>query len=302
MSVSVVVPVFNGEPSLGELTRMLGQVLPRVSNDYEVILVNDASPDRSWEIISELAKEFTWLRGIDLFRNYGQHNALLAGIRAASGDIIVTMDDDLQHLPEDIPALVRKLEECDLVYGVPRVKRHSLGRVIASRLMKLALTSLGESSTLRRSPYRAFRTCLRDAFSEYSSPFVSIDVLLDRAAPKIGAVTVQHAARSNGSSNYSIGKLTSLAFNVITGTSILPLKLAVLIGFGAAPLCLALLIAGQVQTPTREVFWGILVLLVGIQSLALWIVGEYLGRIHLNGLGRPPYLVRRMTTKKSDMR
>lgn len=297
MSVSVVVPVFNGEPSLRELTLMLGQVLPHVSTNYEVILVNDASPDRSWEIITELAKEFTWLRGIDLIRNYGQHNALLAGIRAATGDMIVTMDDDLQHPPEEIPALVRKLDECDLVYGIPQVKRHSFGRVIASRLMKLALTALGEPSPLRRSSYRAFRTCLRDAFSEYSSPFVSIDVLLDRAAPKIGAVTVQHSARSNGSSNYSIGKLTSLAFNIITGTSILPLQFAVLIGFGAAPLCLALLIAGQVQTPTREVFWGILVLLVGIQWLALWIVGEYLGRMHLNGLGRPPYLVRRKTTK-----
>src|SRR6266853_4650773 len=119
-SISVVTPVYNGEASIAELCQRLSEVLPRIATEYEIILVNDGSRDRSWEIISDLSSRFATVRGLNLMRNYGQHNALLCGIRAARYEVIVTMDDDLQHLPETMPALLARLSEgYDVVYGPP---------------------------------------------------------------------------------------------------------------------------------------------------------------------------------------
>src|SRR6266704_6957779 len=128
-SISVVTPVYNGEASVGELCRRLAEVLPRISAEYEIILVNDGSRDRSWETISELSSRFATVRGLNLMRNYGQHNALLCGIRAAKYDVIVTMDDDLQHPPEEIPRLLAALAQgYDVVYGTPEHEQHGVGR------------------------------------------------------------------------------------------------------------------------------------------------------------------------------
>src|SRR5438876_8238032 len=147
-SISVVTPVYNGEASIAELCRRLGEVLPRVATQYEIILVNDGSRDRSWEVISELSSHSPTVRGLNLMRNYGQHNALLCGIRAARYEVIVIMDDDLQHPPEEIPRLLEKLAEGhDVVYGTPREEQHSLWRLVASRLTKLALQSVMGAET-----------------------------------------------------------------------------------------------------------------------------------------------------------
>ena len=117
-SISVVSPVYNGEASIAELCRRLSEILPQIATEYEIILVNDGSRDGSWETISELSSRFATVRGLNLMRNYGQHNALLCGIRAAKYDVIVTMDDDLQHPPEEIPRLLEQLEHgFDVVYG-----------------------------------------------------------------------------------------------------------------------------------------------------------------------------------------
>src|SRR6266536_1284006 len=137
-SISVVTPVYNGEASLGELCRRLAKVLPRVSTQHEIILVNDGSRDRSWEVISELCSHSATVRGLNLMRNYGQHNALLCGVRAARGDLIVTMDDDLQHQPEEIPRLLLRLDEgFDVVYATPESEQHGFWRAIASRITRL---------------------------------------------------------------------------------------------------------------------------------------------------------------------
>ena len=141
-SISVVTPVYNGEGSVAELCRRLGEVLPRVAVQHEIILVNDGSRDRSWEVISELSSRSQAVRGLNLMRNYGQHNALLCGIRAAKYEVIVTMDDDLQHPPEEIPRLLEQLEQgFDVVYGAPAAERHPPLRALASRITRLALGS-----------------------------------------------------------------------------------------------------------------------------------------------------------------
>src|SRR6266699_2467346 len=161
-SISVVTPVYNGEASVAELCRRLGEVLPHVATQHEIILVNDGSRDRSWEVISELSSRTPTVRGLNLMRNYGQHNALLCGIRAAKYDLVVTMDDDLQHSPEEIPRLLARLEEgFDVVYGAPEAERNGILRAIASRITRLALrTTVGVDVARNVSAFRLFRTQL----------------------------------------------------------------------------------------------------------------------------------------------
>ena len=168
-SISVVTPVYNGEASIAELCRRLSEVLPRIATEYEIILVNDGSRDRSWEIISELSSRFATVRGLNLMRNYGQHNALLCGIRAAKYDVIVTMDDDLQHPPEEIPRLLEQLEQgFDVVYGAPKAEQHGFMRALASRITRLALSiAIGMDLAKNVSAFRVFRTQLREAFADY---------------------------------------------------------------------------------------------------------------------------------------
>src|SRR5688572_7974921 len=176
--VSVIVPVYKGALTIGDLTSQLLQTLPTLSEAYEIILVNDGSPDTSWETIARLAQAHPCVRGIDLMRNYGQHNAVLCGIRAAQYAVTVTMDDDLQHPPSELPKLLDKLAEgYDVVYGSPEREQHGLLRDLASQITKLALSSaMGVRTAQRVSAWRVFRTAVREAFRHYESPFVSIDV------------------------------------------------------------------------------------------------------------------------------
>ena len=162
-SISVIVPVYNSEGSLPELIERLESTLCAASSRFEVILVNDGSRDRSWDVISQIAQENDWVRGIDLMRNYGQHNALLCGIRMAKNEIIVTVDDDLQNPPEEIPKLLDKLAEGhDVVYGRPLQERHGLWRDLASQVTKLALRTAMGGQTARplAPPAQSFQTLL----------------------------------------------------------------------------------------------------------------------------------------------
>src|SRR5262249_4413135 len=157
------------------------------------------------KMIQSLCGARSWVRGIDLMRNYGQHNALLCGIRAASFDTVVTMDDDLQHPPEEIPKLLAKLVEgFDVVYGYPANEQHGLLRDLASVMTKLALRkSMGAETARHLSAFRAFRTRAREAFADFHSPFVSIDVVLTWATTRFAAIQVRHDPRTMGVSNYT---------------------------------------------------------------------------------------------------
>src|SRR2546426_85320 len=157
-SLSVIVPVYNSEAILPKLLERLEQVLTSLECEHEVVLVNDASSDQSWRVIQELCARHHRLTGINLMRNYGQHNALLCGIRAARWEIIITMDDDLQHPPEEIPKLLAKLREgFDVVYGFPEQQQHGLVRNVASELTKLALqNSMGTETARPLSSFCAF--------------------------------------------------------------------------------------------------------------------------------------------------
>ncbi len=300
-SISVVVPVYNSEASLPILIQRLELVLPSLSRQYEAVLVNDGSGDGSWDVIQQLSREYDWVRGINLMRNYGQHNALLCGIRAARFPTLVTMDDDLQHPPEELPKLVAKLEEgFDVVYGFPGQQQHGILRNLASELTKLALqSSMGAETARRVSAFRIFRTQAREAFADYHSPFVSIDVVLTWASTRFAAVKVRHDARPLGRSNYSFVKLFTHAMNMITGFSTLPLKLANWLGllFSAFGALILLYVVGRfflygTRVPGFTFLASIIALFSGAQLFGLGIIGEYLARMHFRMMERPTYAVR----------
>ena len=188
-SLSVVIAVFNGASSIPELCRRLTEVLVARAAPFEIIFVNDCSRDHSWEVIETLATHGSSVRGINFMRNYGQHNALLCGIRAARYGAIVTMDDDLQHAPEEIPGLLERLNEgFDVVYGTPESEQNGFLRAIASYVTRLALrAAVGADVAKNVSAFRVFRTQLRDAFKNYQAPFVSIDVLLTWGTTRFAA-------------------------------------------------------------------------------------------------------------------
>src|SRR5688572_11945610 len=204
--VSVVVPVYNGAQTLPALVVEVAAVFEPSGTPYEIIFVNDCSPDDSWRVISELVDRGPHVRGIDLMRNYNQHNALLCGIRGARYDVVVTMDDDQQHPASEIPRLLERLEAgYDVVYGAPARLPHGVLRNLASTITKMALQSgMGAETARRVSAFRAFRTRIRRAFETFHGSFVSIDVLLTWGASRFTHVFVEHRPRAIGESNYTV--------------------------------------------------------------------------------------------------
>jgi undecaprenyl-phosphate 4-deoxy-4-formamido-L-arabinose transferase len=309
-SVSVVVPVYNSGAILPDLINRLEPVLNALGCEYEVLLVNDGSRDGSWDAIRKMSSARAWVHGIDLMRNYGQHNALLCGIRAAKFDTVLTIDDDLQHPPEEIPKLLAKLKEgFDVVYGFPERQQHGLLRDLASEMTKLALrTSMGVETARHVSAFRAFRTCLRDAFVSFHSPFVSIDVVLTWATTRFTAIPVRHDPRTSGCSNYTFRKLFTHSMNMMTGFSTVPLQLANLLGFvcmlfGAFLLLFVVIrfLLYGTTVPGFTFLASIIAIFSGTQLLALGIMGEYLARMHFRMMERPTYAVRSQPDFLSDV-
>ncbi len=299
--LSLVVPVYLSEGILPELVKRLESALSRIASDYELVLANDCSPDRSWDVICQLADRHPWIHPINLMRNYGQHNALLCGIRAAQYDVIVTLDDDLQHPPEEIPKLLAKLGQgFDVVYGTPEHEEHGVLRDLASLATKMALQNVMGATIARQvSAFRAFRAEVAGAFSHYEGSFVSIDVLLTWGTNRFAAVPVIHQPRKQGTSGYTFRKLITHAMNMMTGFTTLPLQIASLVGFVFTffGFCVLAYVLGRYFThgdpvPGFPFLASIVAVFSGAQLFALGIIGEYLARMHLRSLQKPPYVVR----------
>jgi glycosyltransferase involved in cell wall biosynthesis len=307
--LSVVVPVYRSEAILPELVLRLEPVLVAIAENFELVLVNDCSPDRSWDVLCELAGQYSWIRPINLMRNYGQHNALLCGIRTARYEVIVTMDDDLQHPPEEIPKLLEELAGgYDVVYGTPAQEQHGLGRDFASWVTKLALQNVMGAEVARKvSAFRVFRAEVARAFAHYQGAFVSIDVLLTWGTNRFSTKAVRHDARKAGASGYTFRKLVTHAVNMMTGFSTVPLQFASLVGFlftlfGIAVLVYVLgryLVRGG-SVPGFPFLASIIALFSGAQLFALGIMGEYLARMHFRMMERPSYVVRESLPAKSS--
>jgi len=296
--VSVVVPVFNSADTIPQLVERIEHVLSAEHHRFEIILVDDGSRDESWKQILAVAEGKPQIVPIRLTRNFGQHNALLCGLRRARYAITVTIDDDLQHPPEEIPRLLKRLAEADVVYGSPLKQQHSLLRNLASTMTKVALSgAMGADNARHLSAFRAFRTSLRDGFVGFSAPNVSLDVLLTWATTNFTYIEVEHHPRSQGTSNYTVRRLLAHALNMVTGFSILPLQIASFLGlsatlFGGGLLAYLLIrwAIGGTTVPGFTFIASAIVLFGGVQLFALGLIGEYIARIHVRSMGRPAYL------------
>jgi glycosyltransferase involved in cell wall biosynthesis len=308
--LTVVIPVYRSDAILPELVRRLEPVLSETADNFELILVNDSSPDRSWDVISDLAARHSWIHPINLMRNYGQHNALLCGIRAARYDVIVTMDDDLQHPPEEIPKLLKALAEgYDVVYGTPEQEQHGFGRDFASWITKLTLQNVMGAEIARQvCAFRAFRAQVAKAFAHYEGSFVSIDVLLTWGTNRFAAIPVKHVPRKQGASGYTFRKLMTHAMNMMTGFSTMPLQIASMIGFVFTLFGLLVLVyvVGRFflhgdPVPGFPFLASVVALFSGAQLFALGIIGEYLARMHFRSMQKPPYVVRDSEAEKTEV-
>jgi undecaprenyl-phosphate 4-deoxy-4-formamido-L-arabinose transferase len=290
--------VFGGGEDLDDLVTRLAAALGRIGAEWELILVNDGSPRSTWQKIRLLAARPN-VRGINLRRNFGQQNALLAGIRVSTGDVVVTMDDDLQHPPEEIPHLLERLNGAELVYGTPAGRVRGWRRNLAAVLTKAALASvLGAVHARDIAAFRAFRGSLRPVFANYSSPNVSVDVLLSWATSSIAAVPVRYEPRRRGQSGYRIWPLATLAINMVTGFSVWPLRLASVIGLGVAAfgaLVLAFVLfrylTAAATVPGFAFLASLSAIFAGAQLFGIGIIGEYLARMYFRTMDKPAYVV-----------
>jgi glycosyltransferase involved in cell wall biosynthesis len=307
-SLSIVVPVYNAAGSLDALAERVASALG--DREYELVLVNDDSADESWELIEALVVRDPRIRGVNMMRNYGQHNATLAGIRAAQNDVIVTIDDDLQHPPEEIPKVIAQLDEgYDVVYGTPVARQFGVMRNIVTALAKMALRyAMGIRDAEMVSPFRAFRSDLRPSFVDFQGPYVSIDVLLSWSTTRFGSVAVRHDERAGGRSNYTLRKLASYALTMLTGFTTRPLRFAILLGivvtfFGLVLLAYVLVryFAYGSPVPGFSFLASALAIFSGAQLLTLGIIGEYLARVHVRMMDRPTYTIRNEVGHRQDL-
>ena len=302
--LSVVVPVYGSASILPRLMMQLDALFLERYPDKrcEVLLVHDCGPDNAWSVIAQLANERDWVRGIDLQKNAGQHNAIMAGLHYAKGEVIVTMDDDLQHSPADIPAIVDAIHAgADLCYAQFSEQKHALWKragsafnnFVANRLLK-------KPKGLYLSPFRGMTSNLRDEVLRYGGPFVYLDGLLLQGTQNVATVSVRHHVRDDGRSGYSLRKSISLWLQMATSFSIVPLRFvsfAGLISSGFGFLFAALAFVEKIKNPETPVGWTSLIIVIliasGMQLLALGAIGEYVGRILLTVNQKPQYVIRR---------
>ena len=307
--VSVVIPVFNSERTLKTLGEAIAAEMSTLGVDWELILVDDGSSDRSWQRISELALSNSKIRGIRLSKNFGQHAALLAGIRAANLLVTVTMDDDLQHRPDSIKDLLSRLDQStSLVYGVAIAEEHNKVRNLSSRMSKWFLSQvIGMRQAANASAFRAFATDLRESWFGISDTRISIDVLLSWSTSSYELVNVQMDKRTVGRSNYTFNKLLTHLFNIILGFSTRPLTLITIAGcaigvLGLAIMCWVLFMYFFASSSVAGFTFlaSLIALLGGMQLVGLGIIGQYLGRVYERTMGKPVYQVKSVTSDSGN--
>lgn len=287
LSLALVVPVYNSGDGLMALYKEISGSLLSSGYNWRLVLIDDCSADNSWEVITQLAHGNDNVSGIRLTRNLGQHKAIFVGLSEVEADIYVTMDDDLQHNPRDIPTLLAALNKTvELVYGRFSDRKHPLWKRIGSAFNdRTSAFLIKKPRGLYLSPFRAFRRNVRDAIVSYRGQSVYIDGLLLQATGQIREVAVQHSPRQYGESEYGLRKSASLWLAMVLGFSLSPLRLASLLGvffsfigvLGAGYVVLASL--GSETPPGWASLLVTVTFLGGLQLLSLGIIGEYLGRV-----------------------
>lgn len=298
--LSIVVPVYRGAATIGRLVDALSDLAP--AGGLEVVLVNDGSPDNSGEVCRDLVASARMpLIYVEHARNYGEHNAVMTGLRHASGAFVITMDDDLQNPPEEVVRLYdhARLGGWDVVYTRYGVKQHAGWRNLGSRFANaVADRLLDKPKGLYLSSFRCMSAMVVQAVTRYSGPYPYVDGLIMQVTQRIDSIEVQHLPRAEGRSNYNLTRLVRLWLNLATSFSLAPLRLA--IWAGAAMSVMGGI--GAIATISEALFWHTpsgwasimvaLLLVSGVQSMILGVLGEYVGRTFLSANGKPQGTVR----------
>ncbi|MBN1913987.1 MAG: glycosyltransferase family 2 protein [Candidatus Omnitrophica bacterium] len=299
MKYSIIIPVYNSESTLKELTQRIGDTMDKLKEAYEIIFIDDASGDRSWERIVEIKKSMPCVKAIRLAANFGQHNALMCGFNHSRGRYVITLDDDLQHLPEEIPLLIEKAQEgYDLVYGQYRLKKHNFFRNLGTRFIAWVYRR-----TLRVkggiTSFRLIRAEVAKDITGYDKNYTFIDGLIAWRTKNIAYVTVEHRQRKEGRSGYNLRKLFVLTMNLVTNFSILPLQVASFlgiifsgVGFIMAVVYFCMKLFSQIVVSGFTTIIIAVMFFAGVQLLILGMIGEYLGRIQLNINSKPQYYIK----------
>ena len=305
MKLSFVIPCYRSENTIETVVQEIRKtVATRPGTDYEIVLVNDCSPDGVWQVIKKLAAADNHIKGICLAKNFGQHSALMAGYGQATGDYIISLDDDGQTPASESFKLVDKLEEgYDVVYGYYEHSAQHLFRRFGTWVnKKMAEAIIGQPKTLRTTSFFIMRKFIVDEIVRYPNPFAYISGLVFRATKNLGNVQVQHRRRLEGRSGYTIAGLIGLWINGFTAFSVKPLRAATFIGVICA---LVGFLAGlyvvyqKFLNPEIPVGYtsmlATLLFVGGMIMLLLGLIGEYVGRIYISINQSPQYVVRERT-------
>ena len=300
--LSIVVPVYHSASILPKLVEQIYQEMSKegLTERFELLLINDASPDNSWEVIQSLANKHPFIRGISLRRNFGQHNAIMAGLNHVNGKYIVLMDDDLQHPPNAIGDMLLALKNgYDVCYTKYLNRRHAAWKQFGSKFNNWVATHLlGKPKELYLSSFKAMSRDIADEIVKYDGPYAYVDGLILDVTRSITTIDIQHQSRHEGKGNYNLRRSLSLWLKMATSFSVLPLRLATYTGFILAALSsvmIVFVIFQKILNPELPAGWTSLIATIlfigGIQTLCIGMIGEYLGRTYLKLNYKPQFVV-----------
>lgn len=306
IELSIVIPVYNSAEILQELHKRLTTSLKTISLKYEIIMINDYSPDNSWQKLESIAVEDSHIKAVNLRKNVGYDNAVMAGLSLVSGrKYVITMDDDLQHAPEDIPELINMAEKNhDVVYANFSNREYSLFKRIGSwGNDKLAQIIIHKPTHIYLSPFKILRREVVDEIVKYSGPFPYVDGLIFQVTSSISQIAVQHNKRVSGEGGHDLYRSLRIVFNFCTMFSILPLRVSSMMGLVISVLsglyCFGLVLwkvfGGQAPEGWATIVGGI-ALMGGIQLMSLGVLGEYVGRSYMNANRRPQFVIKEIVT------
>jgi undecaprenyl-phosphate 4-deoxy-4-formamido-L-arabinose transferase len=305
--ISIVIPVCNEEENLPKLLERLERAMKDLGKTYEIIFIDDGSKDTSLDILKYFTKEHKNVRVLELSKNFGQHSAIMAGFEKAKGEIVVTLDADLQNPPEEIPNLVAKIEEgYEVVGGWRRDRDDSFLRKLPSKILNMFSSKFfGIKLKDYGCMLRAYRKEIVDQIVKCNETSTFIPALANSFAKNIIEIPVKHEARAEGKSKYSITKLLRLNFDLMTGFSLLPIQLVgisgMLVALAGLVFAVLLFVRRLIVGPEVEgvfTLFAILFIFVGLQLFALGVVGEYIGRIYQEVRNRPRFVIRNVFESK----
>ena len=303
MRLNIIIPVYNSEKVLSELVNSLIDKIKNITKikTYKIILINDCSEDNSWSNINEICKKNTSVVGINLTKNYGQHNALIAGLNYIDGDYIITMDDDFQHSPKEIKNLIGKVNEgFDVCYTKYNQNKYGFLKVLGSKINnKLSNFLIDKPKDIYLSSFKCMTKKIALEIRKYDGPYVYLDGLIFDITKNVTSINIEHQKRKEGNSNYNFVKLFTLWLRVLTSFSIAPLRMLTFLGFlmvFLSTLVIIIIITLKLLNPDIAAGWSSLVTLIvffsGLQFVATGLIGEYIGRSYIKINKKPQYVIR----------